>query len=44
MVDENLGTGVYERAFNADGLASGMYWYRLESGGRGLAKKMIIMK
>lgn len=36
--------GTYEATFDATGLASGMYIYRLEGDGKAIAKKMILMK
>lgn len=36
--------GVHTRTFNLSGFASGVYLYRLETGGTNLLKKMILMK
>jgi hypothetical protein len=44
LVDEEKAAGKYEINFNADGLASGMYFYILSAGERVISKKMILMK
>ncbi|MEO8398738.1 MAG: T9SS type A sorting domain-containing protein [Ignavibacteriaceae bacterium] len=36
--------GNYEAAFDASNLPSGVYIYRLQSGGKNLSKKMILLK
>ncbi len=36
--------GVHTRAFNLSGFASGVYFYRLETSGTNLLKKMILMR
>ncbi|MFN3874231.1 MAG: T9SS type A sorting domain-containing protein, partial [Ignavibacterium sp.] len=36
--------GYYEVEFNAEGLSSGIYFYRLQSGNYTQTKKMILMK
>jgi hypothetical protein len=44
LVNENRSPGVYEVEFNAGGLTSGVYFYRLETGGFAETKKMILLK
>ena len=45
LVDANQGPGTYSVRWNADGLASGMYFYRLDvSGAKILTQKMMLMK
>jgi photosystem II stability/assembly factor-like uncharacterized protein len=44
LVDEEKAVGNYEIEFNADGLASGMYFYRLSAGDIVISKKMILLK
>jgi hypothetical protein len=44
IVDEILGTGHHEIPFEASGLASGTYIYRLEVDGKQVAKKMLYLK
>ncbi len=45
LVNESLKPGVYEVQFSGDGLASGIYFYRLTSGGSQAAvRKMLLMK
>jgi photosystem II stability/assembly factor-like uncharacterized protein len=44
LVNENKTPGEYQAAFNAENLSSGVYIYRLKTGGRILSKKMIFMK
>ena len=45
LVNENLEAGVYhETIFDASKLASGVYFARLQSGGRQLMKKMLMLK
>ncbi|MER3523751.1 MAG: hypothetical protein C4326_06690 [Ignavibacteria bacterium] len=44
LVDENLSAGTYETTFHADGLASGVYVYRLAGGGFTAAQRMILAK
>lgn len=43
-VNENLSAGNYKIDFNASGLASGIYFYRLEAEGFTDMKKMILVK
>ena len=44
LVDEYREAGNYEIDFNASGLASGMYLYRLQAGSFVVTKKMILIK
>ncbi|NWG26903.1 MAG: T9SS type A sorting domain-containing protein [Ignavibacteriaceae bacterium] len=44
LVNEFLPAGIYEAEFNASGLASGLYLYRLQTVGFVETKKMILMK
>jgi len=44
IVDENQKPGKYKVSFNADGLASGAYIYRLRADNEVLTKKMILLK
>ena len=44
IVNDNLSPGNYEVEFNAEGFASGMYFYKLSAGGFTETKRMIILK
>jgi hypothetical protein len=44
LVNEPLGPGEYSVRFNGDGLASGVYLYRLTYGAAVTAKRMMLMK
>ena len=44
LVNETLNNGTYERTFNASGLPSGIYFYKLEAGNTFLVNKMVLMK
>jgi hypothetical protein len=44
LVDQNLDAGIYTYDFAANGLASGIYIYRLEAGAFSSAKRMILVK
>lgn len=44
LVDERLDAGKHVRTFAADGIASGVYLYRLTTGNVTLSKKMIVMR
>lgn len=44
LVNNSQTTGVYEINFNAANLASGVYYYKLESEGFAETKKMLLIK
>ncbi|MBI5647143.1 MAG: ammonia-forming cytochrome c nitrite reductase subunit c552 [Ignavibacteriae bacterium] len=44
LVDEQQLPGMYRATFDASGLPSGTYFYRLEAGSASLVKKMALMK
>ena len=44
LVDENKSAGQYNVRWNAFGVASGMYYYRLEANGQALTRKMTLIK
>lgn len=44
LVNNNLASGVYEIEFNAEGLSSGIYFYKLSTGQFSETKKMILTK
>ena|GEM_PF-5892916 len=44
LVDENEQRGVHHVTFDASQLASGIYLYRLQTGGKVFVKKMLLMK
>mgnify|MGYP001156584588 CR=1 FL=1 len=44
IFDELIQAGEYEVEFDATGLASGMYYYRLESGSYSETRKMVLVK
>ena len=44
LVDERLQAGSYETRFQANGLASGVYLYRLQAGDQVQAKRLILLK
>lgn len=44
LVNESVKAGSYEVDFNATGLSSGIYFYKLSSGGFAETKKMILVK
>jgi endoglucanase len=44
LVNEELPAGMYERAFDASVLCSGVYFYRLESSGHALTRKLVLVK
>jgi hypothetical protein len=44
LVDENKPAGKHEATFNASGLSSGIYFYRLRAGSFTEIKKMILLK
>jgi hypothetical protein len=44
LVDENLNAGSYETTFNANPLASSVYFYKLQSGSFSSTKKMLLVR
>jgi len=44
LVNKHLTPGNYEVEFNAEGLSSGVYYYRLEAGSYSNTKKMILLR
>ncbi len=44
LVNQYLKPGIYEASFNAEGLTSGIYFYRLTSGNYSETKKMVLIK
>lgn len=44
LVNEEKHAGTYETEFSADGLSSGIYLYKLQSGNSSETKKMILLK
>jgi N-acetylmuramoyl-L-alanine amidase len=44
LVNENLTAGSYRVKFDASGLASGVFFYRLVAGGQALTRKMVVAK
>ncbi len=44
IVDEVKPAGFYTRSFNASGLTSGVYMYKLAAGGRSFTRKMVLIK
>ena len=44
LVDEYKSAGTYEVTFNASGLSSGIYFYKLRAGSFTEIKKMILLK
>jgi Secretion system C-terminal sorting domain len=44
LVNERQATGSYQASFNAAGLASGIYFYKLQAGSFSETKKMMLVK
>lgn len=44
LVDERKGAGSYEVKFDASGLASGVYFYRIQAGDFAEAKSLVVLK
>ena len=44
LVNDEMNAGTYKVSFNAAGLSSGVYFYRLESNGLSSVKKMLLVK
>jgi len=43
-VDDFMGAGTHQVTFHADGLPSGMYIYRMQSGNFVATKKLVLVK
>jgi len=44
LINSNLAKGTHNINFNADGLSSGFYIYKLESGNKVQVRKMMLLK
>jgi hypothetical protein len=44
LLDEHRQAGVHQLVLSANELASGVYWYRLQSGGFRAARRMVLLK
>jgi hypothetical protein len=44
LVNEIRQAGNYQLSFDASGLSSGIYFYRLEAGGRVITRKMSLLR
>ncbi len=44
LLDESLPAGTHERDWNANGLPSGMYWYKLQAGDRGETRRIVLTR
>ena len=44
LVNENLQAGSYERTFDAEGLASGVYFFRLQAGEFVQSRKLLVVR
>jgi hypothetical protein len=44
LVNEDKPAGIYEFQFNSTGIASGIYYYRIDSGNFTDTKKLIVLK
>jgi hypothetical protein len=44
LVDENMTAGRYVATWNANGIASGTYFYRMQAGSTVLTKKMMVLR
>lgn len=44
LVSEELKPGTYQKTFDATGISSGVYYYRLEAGSFSQTKKMLLLK
>jgi hypothetical protein len=44
LVSEELSAGTYSRQWNAEGMASGIYFYRLQAGSFTEIKKLILLR
>ncbi|MBL8017871.1 MAG: T9SS type A sorting domain-containing protein [Ignavibacteria bacterium] len=44
LLNMNISAGIYEVEFDANGLPSGVYYYKLESGNYSETRKMVLVK
>jgi hypothetical protein len=44
LVDERRDAGVHEVTFDAAGLSSGVYFYRLQAGDFGQSRRLVLLK
>jgi hypothetical protein len=44
IISEELDAGTYSRQWSADGIASGVYFYRLQAGSYAETKKLILLR
>jgi hypothetical protein len=44
LVNGNVNAGSYEASFDANGLASGVYYYRLQTDGFAETKRMLLLR
>ena len=44
LVNENRNPGIYEITYNASSLSSGVYFYKLEFGGKSEVRKFMLVK
>ena len=44
VVDERYDTGYYEFTFDGNGLAAGVYFFRLTADGEVMSRKMVLIK
>jgi hypothetical protein len=44
LVDSQVAAGRHEVRWNAEGMASGLYFYRIQAGRYAVTKKMLLLK